>query len=148
MCPTYHPLSLLLPPLFHPPIFLTHSLPFDQPPPHGLEHRGKSMWDKKPPATALGGVHAPIEHEEEEGLRDEADEAAAAQEEEGGGGGTTEVTTKEEDFETSVHMRRGKAVEHGQPGHGDGSGGGGVGGGRVVLAVAGGDVRHSGYVHV
>lgn len=113
-----------------------------------IEHRGKSMWDKKPPATALGGVHAPIEHEEEEGLRDEADEAAAAQEEEGGGGGTTEVTTKEEDFETSVHMRRGKAVEHGQPGHGDGSGGGGVGGGRVVLAVAGGDVRHSGYVHV
>uniref|UniRef100_A0A0D9ZM64 Uncharacterized protein n=1 Tax=Oryza glumipatula TaxID=40148 RepID=A0A0D9ZM64_9ORYZ len=110
MGPTYHPPSLPLPLLFHPPIFLSHSLPFGQPPPHGLEHRGKSMWDKKPPATAHGGVHAPVEHEEEEGLRDEAEEAVAAQEEEGGGGGTTEVTTKEEDFETSVHMRRGKAV--------------------------------------
>ncbi|EAZ14919.1 hypothetical protein OsJ_04851 [Oryza sativa Japonica Group] len=77
-----------------------------------IEHRGKSMWDKKPPATAVhGGESLPASTSRPSNTRkrkdreDEAEEAAAAQEEEGGGGVATE-----EDSEMSVQMRRGKAV--------------------------------------
>uniref|UniRef100_A0A0E0JTY6 Uncharacterized protein n=1 Tax=Oryza punctata TaxID=4537 RepID=A0A0E0JTY6_ORYPU len=77
------------------------------------EHRGKSMWDKKPPAAAHGkslpASTRPSNTRKRKDREDEAEEAtAAAQEEEGGGGGVAaEVTTEEEE---SVQMRRGKAV--------------------------------------